>query len=280
MRTSSTYFAPERYGPDRMLLEAFLKDSEEEWMRIIRERKNEIIGLPVCFLICILKRWTATLNMMAKFQRLSFAFSYTYYWRRSILYQYIRNDILIANVEKWPRLTFLSLLLIVASYDGYTEGVKVLLRIGAFPNSTNHFYGSALFEAVFSRNIKTVRALRSGGATDYFVKGYGMTAAARAAQLGELQIMQEIGWSKNDSIVLECGVRGGNIEVVKAILAVRTKKFDLERVSRFIKNGFLRKLLSETNATLPEKAPISTVLHCRWFSAKSGESKAVSKKLT
>ena len=233
MPISSVHFAPEHYGPDRMLLEALVRDSEEEWMKIISERKNDIIGLPVCLLICALKRWTATLNMMADFQRSLFAHNFS--WHKSILYQYIRNDVLVTNAEKWPRLSFLLLALLAASRDGYTEGVKAVLKAGALPNAANHFYSSTLLEAVLSRNIETVRALLDAGATDYFVQHLGMTAAAQAAQLGELEIMREIGWSANDDLVLECGVRGGNIEVVKAIIAVRTEKFDLGRVSRLTK---------------------------------------------
>ena len=109
--------------------------------------------------------------------------------------------------------------------------------------------------------------------------GYDITSAAQAARLGALEIMQEIGWNANDEYVLECGVRGGNIEVVKAIIAVRTEKFDLGRVSRLTKDESLCKLLSETNAALPEKAPASKISRWMWFSAKLKQSKAASKKL-
>ena len=130
MPISSAYFTPDRYGPDHMLLEAFLKDSEEEWMKIIRERRNEIIGLSVCFLICVLKHWTATLNMMADFKEPLFALKS---WKKSILYQYIRNDTLVTSVEEWLRLPHLSFALLVASRDGYTEGVKALLKVELSP---------------------------------------------------------------------------------------------------------------------------------------------------
>ena len=276
MFISSAYFAPDRYGPDHMALEAFVKDSEEEWMKIIRERRNEIIGLPVCFLICVLKRWITTLNMMADFQRPIFIHRS---WKTSILYQYIQNDTIVASVEEWLKLPFLSFVLLVASRDGYTEGVKALLKVESVPNDPAHFYSSILLNAVLSRNIETVRALLDAGVTDSFAKHYGMTAAAQAARLGELEIMREIGWSANDDLLLERGVRGGHIKVVKAIIAVRTEKFDLKRVSRFTKNESLHKLLSETNATLPEKPPTSTVSRWRWFSAKPKQSKTVSKKL-
>ena len=157
--------------------------------------------------------------------------------------------------------------------------MRALLKAGSLPRYTDHLYGSILLNAVLSRNIETVRALLDAGATDHFAKTYGLTAAAQASQLGELEIMREIGWSANDDLVLECGVRGGNIEVVKAIIAVRTEKFDLGRVSRFTKNESLCKLLSETNAALPEKVPTSTVSRWKWFFAKPGQSKAASKKL-
>ena len=278
----STYFTPDRYGPDRMLLEALVRDSEEEWMKIIRERKNDIIGLPVCFLICVLKRWTATLNMMADFQRPLFA--HRSCWTTSILYQYIRNDTLVKSVEEWSKLPHLSFALLVASRNGYTEGVKALLKVQSLPRNMDQFYSSILLNAVLSRNIETVRALLDAGATDHFAKSYDITAAAKAAELGELEIMREIGWSANDDTVIECGARGRNTEVIKAIVAARTEKFDLKRVSRFTKDESLRRLLSETNATLPEKVPTlsvptSTVSRWRWFSAKPKQSKAVSKKL-
>ena len=218
MPISSAYFTPKHYGPDRMLLEALVRDSDEEWMKIIRERRNEIIGLPVCFLICVLKRWTATLNMMANLkQSLS---PHDLSLKKSVLYRYIRNDTLVANTEKWPNLSFLSLALLVASSDGYTEGVKALLKVGALPRNIDHFRSSILLNAVLSKNIETVRVILDAGATDYFAKHYGMTVAAQAARLGELEIMREIGWSANDDTVLECGARGRNIEVVKAIVAV------------------------------------------------------------
>ena len=277
MPIDAAYFTPDRYGPDRMLLEALIRDSEEEWMKIIRERKNDIIGLPVCFLICVLKRWTATLNMMADFQQPMF--THTVSCHKSILYKYIRNNILVTTVREWSKLPFLSLALLVASRDGYTEGVKALLKARALRNFTYWFDCSVLFEAVLSRNIETVRVLLDAGATDYFARDCEIKAAAQAARLGELEIMQEIGWRANDSIVLKRGVRGGNIEVVKAIVAARTEKFDLKRVSRFTKDESLCKLLSETNAILPEKASISTILRRRWFSAKPKQSKAASKKL-
>ena len=143
----------------------------------------------------------------------------------------------------------------------------------------NQFYSSILLNAVLSRNIKIVRALLDGGAKDHFAKSYDITAAAKAAELGELEIMREIGWSANDDTVLECGARGRNTEVIKTIVAARTEKFDLKRVSRFTKDESLIKLLKETNTVLPEKIPTSTVSRWKWFSAKPKQSKAVSKKL-
>ena len=276
MPANSANAKSEHDGPDRMLLEALIKDSEEEWMKIIKERKDEIVALPVCFLVCTLKRWTTTLNMLANFQRP--LFKRVFYWKKSVLYQYIRNDAVVANAEKWPRLSFFSLALFIAARDGYTEGVKALLKFGVLPNVMDQFGGPPLLDAVLSRNIETVRAFLDAGAKDYYVKCYDITAAAKAAQLGELEIMQEIGWNANDDSVLECGVHGGSIKVIQAIIAVRTEKFDLKRASRFATDESLCKLLSEANATLPEKVANNTGSRWRSFFAKPKQPKTVPKK--
>lgn len=274
---STANFAPERYGPDRMLLEALIKDSEEDWMKILRERRNEIIGWPVCVLICVVKRWTATLSMLADLQEP--LFTHFLCQENSILYQYIRDDALVAKAElKWPKLSHSVIALILASRDGYIEGVRALMELVVLPKPTYWHGGSILLEAVASRNIETVRALFDGGQRDYFMNGCGAGAAARAAQLGNLEIMQEFGWSANDIIVLERGVYGGNMDVVRAIVAARTEKFDLERISRFTKDESIRKLLSEANAGLPEKVLASKASHWSWFSAKPKQPKAASKK--
>ena len=101
--------------------------------------------------------------------------------------------------------------------------MRALFKLGALPNPVYWHNGSPLLEAVLSKNIETVRALLEGGSKDHFLRTYGMTAAPQAARLGELEIMRELGWRVNDDIVLECGVRGGSTEAIKAIVAVRTK---------------------------------------------------------
>ena len=84
--------------------------------------------------------------------------------------------------------------LIVASYQGHSGTVKLLLDAGANVNAQTDKGGTALIEAAYHNNVEVVRVLCSRGANKHHRKWEcGHTAAEFARELGHHAVLRALG---------------------------------------------------------------------------------------